>query len=63
MVNNLLIILRNRLFFKVKLSEKSICGGGTAATAVACRATFRGFESHPPLKNGTKKGCRKCEKF
>ena len=24
-------------------------GGGTAATAIACRAIIRGFESHPPL--------------
>ncbi len=39
----------NRQTFKTPLHLVFLCGGGTAATASACRADFRGFESHPPL--------------
>ncbi len=38
----------NKRFLR-DLSYNTECGGGTAATAVACKATSRGFESHPPL--------------
>ncbi len=35
--------------FKTDYCRVFVCAGGTAATAFACRASFRGFESHPAL--------------